>query len=131
MLTESIGGKCPICGYTKMFLRYGSVYYYKFDACPNCSFAFAHNDYDIVEKGQDVWDAIIDMYGYELDRLKLPRTIEGLKQWLENTDDGKPDLEGGTVWCYDNHNLKSPAYFAYPMKKVRKITDARKVNEVE
>jgi len=41
MLTESYGGKCPICGFDRILMRYGSTGYYQFDACPRCGFAYA------------------------------------------------------------------------------------------
>lgn len=33
MLTETLSGQCPCCGYDKMIQRYGSDGYYHLDGC--------------------------------------------------------------------------------------------------
>jgi Zn-finger nucleic acid-binding protein len=53
--TESFGGICPNCEYTKMFLRYGSGGIFEFDACPKCGFAFATNG-DSPLEGDEFWE---------------------------------------------------------------------------
>ena len=38
MLTETLSGKCPCCGYDKLLQRYGSLGYHQLDGCANCGF---------------------------------------------------------------------------------------------
>lgn len=46
MLTETISGKCPCCGYDKLLQRYGSMGHYILDACANCGFTYGTNHHD-------------------------------------------------------------------------------------
>jgi hypothetical protein len=45
MLTETISGKCPCCGYDKLLQRYGSHGYYQLDGCAKCGFGYGTNGY--------------------------------------------------------------------------------------
>lgn len=55
MLTETISGKCPCCGYNKMIQRYGSMGYYQLDGCPKCGFGYGTNHHDGDVFGIDAW----------------------------------------------------------------------------
>ncbi len=55
MLTETISGKCPCCGYDKLFQRYGSMGYVLMDGCANCGFGYASNAHDGESYGVDAW----------------------------------------------------------------------------
>lgn len=46
MLTETLSGKCPCCGYDKLLQRYGSMGYYLLDGCPKCGFGYGSNGHD-------------------------------------------------------------------------------------
>ena len=54
MLTETISGKCPCCGYDKLLQRYGSVGYLQMDGCPNCGFGYSTN-HEEETFGVDAW----------------------------------------------------------------------------
>jgi hypothetical protein len=55
MLTETLSGKCPYCGYDKLLQRYGSDGYYQMDGCPNCGFGYGSNHYDEQTFGVGAW----------------------------------------------------------------------------
>jgi hypothetical protein len=55
MLTETLSGKCPCCGYNKLLQRYGSFGYLQLDGCANCGFGYASNHHDDDEFGLSAW----------------------------------------------------------------------------
>jgi len=55
MLTETISGKCPCCGYNKLLQRYGSMGYYQLDGCPKCGFGYGTNHHDEPAFGIEAW----------------------------------------------------------------------------
>ena len=55
MLTETLSGKCPCCGYDKLLQRYGSMGYFVLDGCARCGFGYATNHYDGETFGVDAW----------------------------------------------------------------------------
>lgn len=55
MLTETLSGKCPCCGYDKLLQRYGSIGYYQLDGCPNCGFGYGSNHHDNDTFGLEAW----------------------------------------------------------------------------
>lgn len=55
MLTETLSGKCPCCGYDKLLQRYGSFGYIQLDGCPNCGFGYASNNLDYNCSGENAW----------------------------------------------------------------------------
>lgn len=74
--TESIGGECPICGFTRMFMRYGSSGWFQFDACPKCGFAYGENDKQFNAK--EVWESLIKEHKELLIKNKFPINRRGL-----------------------------------------------------
>lgn len=55
MLTETLSGKCPNCGYDKLLQRYGSFGYLQLDGCSNCGFGYATNHCDGESFGIQSW----------------------------------------------------------------------------
>jgi hypothetical protein len=55
MLTETLSGKCPYCGYDKLLQMYGSTGYYQMDGRPNCGFGYGTNNYDDEVFGVGAW----------------------------------------------------------------------------
>lgn len=55
MLTETLSGKCPCCGYDKMLQRYGSLGYYQMDGCPKCGLGYGTNQHEIESFGVEAW----------------------------------------------------------------------------
>ena len=55
MLTETISGKCPCCGYDKLLQRYGSSGYYQLDGCPKCGFGYGTNYHNEPSFGVEAW----------------------------------------------------------------------------
>lgn len=55
MLTETLSGKCPCCGYDKLFQRYGSSGYLQLDGCSNCGFGYSTNSFDNDNYGVNAW----------------------------------------------------------------------------
>ncbi len=68
MLTETLSGQCPCCGYDKMIQRYGSDGYYNLDGCLRCGFGYGSNGENGVW-GVDAWidfaKHILTASGYE------------------------------------------------------------------
>jgi len=118
MLIEDLG-TCPNCSYNRSLIRYGSQGYYKFDACPHCTFAFAHNDHDTVEFGQEVWDTIIENYSKILENAGFEKSINGLKLYVETIElDSERTIEH--VWVYSQKDLNNSEYYAVTMEEVYK-----------
>lgn len=119
--TESVGGKCPVCGYKRMLLRYSSRSngWYQFDACPNCTFAYATNGFD-EGFGKEVWDNILSYYSETLSSKALPISINGLKRLVEQeqSDDDLDKLIKDTVFQYDLKDLEDARFFALPIHVV-------------
>ena len=93
MLTESYGGICPNCGYDRMFIRYGSLYYFQYDACPNCCFAYGSNSFDIEARDMEVIEGIVDQMKVMLIERKLPLDNIGLMLYIETMSDIE-EIEG-------------------------------------
>jgi hypothetical protein len=55
MLTETLSGECPCCGYDKLLQRYGSIGYHQLDGCANCGFGYSSNHYDNDDFGVSAW----------------------------------------------------------------------------
>ena len=55
MLTETLSGKCPCCGYDKLLQRYGSLGYHQLDGCANCGFGYSSNHHDDDDFGVGAW----------------------------------------------------------------------------
>jgi len=99
MITDSWGGKCPICGFNRMLLRYGTDGWYQYDACPKCGFAYGNNGSIASDSPLDVWDAILATSKKILKSRNLPVTRRGLFLWVL-TLDGEPDKSRDTVFNY-------------------------------
>lgn len=87
MLTDSYGGICPNCGYDRMMVRYGSTYYFQFDACPNCCFAYGTNHFDPEARDMEVFDCILREMKQPLEEAGLPVTVDGIMRYLESLPD--------------------------------------------
>jgi len=46
MLTETLSGECPCCGYNKLLQRYGSFGYLQLDGCAKCGFGYSSDGVD-------------------------------------------------------------------------------------
>ena len=60
MLTETLSGKCPCCGYDKLLQRYGSMGYHQLDGCPNCGFSYGSNHHD---ESEPIGSGVLIRYG--------------------------------------------------------------------
>ena len=87
MLTDSYGGICPNCGYDRMLVRYGSFGYFQRDACPNCGFAYGHNNHDPEIRGHEIWVAEIEFLKTELDEKSFPHSMLGIMLYIETLPD--------------------------------------------
>lgn len=99
MLTDSYGGICPNCGYDRTMVRYGSLGYFQFDACPNCWFAYGHNNHDPEAFDWAVFECILDEMKQTLEENGFPVTVPGLMLYLE-TLPGIQEIE--SVFDYTN-----------------------------
>lgn len=86
MLTEDYNGVCPKCGFERCLVRYGSVGWYQFFACPNCEFAFGDNNVENFNQ-QEVWDSIIEAEGEHLKKHGFELSIKGIKDWVMSMDE--------------------------------------------
>jgi len=87
VLTDSYGGICPNCGYDRMLVRYGSSGYFQRDACPNCQFAYGHNDYDPEVRGQELWEGEIFEMRSILEERGFPVSVLGILLYIETLPD--------------------------------------------
>lgn len=80
MLTDTISGKCPCCGYDKLLQRYGSFGYLQLDGCSNCGFGYSSNHHDDPDFGIKAWidhaKYLIAMSEFESDELYQKRIDE-------------------------------------------------------
>lgn len=101
MLIESWGGKCPVCGFDRILMRYGSTGYYHFDACPRCGFAYGTNRQDIEDiDPMKVWKAILKGERQFLKSKNLPISIDGIYRWVISFT-SPPDKDRETIFVYD------------------------------
>jgi Zn-finger nucleic acid-binding protein len=91
MITESYGGICPVCGYKRMMLRYGSSGYLEYDACPRCGFAFASNGQDEPLVGKQFWKAFFVAEGRAMKHMGFPLTMKGVHAWMESLPEPKDE----------------------------------------
>ena len=114
MLTETISGKCPCCGYDKLFQRYGSMGYYQLDACLKCGFGYGSNYYDNEVFGIKAW---IDYGRYMLEMIEghglsqediqqLPnlKVREMLFEWVEKEE--RCDDISTTIFEYSDEEVE-------------------------
>ena len=87
MLTDSYGGLCINCGYDRTMVRYGSTYYFQFDACPNCWFAYGHNHFDPKVRDWDVLEIILNEMKNTLEEKGFPVSVFGIMLYLESLPD--------------------------------------------
>jgi len=104
-VTETYGGICPMCEYDRMLMRYGSMGWYQFDACPKCGFAYGTNHYDGEDTPEEVWKAVLDANGMILKKLGFPITRQGIFKWIESLD---PPImrERETVFSYSDKEIR-------------------------
>ena len=86
MISEDYNGVCPHCEYERCLVRYGSIGYFQFFACPNCEFCFGHNSEKDFSK-EEVWKSIIEAHKDVLDEKGFFHTITGLKMLVETFDE--------------------------------------------
>jgi len=106
MITESYGGKCPVCGFTRILMRYGSFGYYQFDACPRCGFAYGTNHDTENTNAKDVWKAILKADAKLLSDQGFPVTIEGMFEWVNSIVSPPPQTDRDTVFVYKKEDVE-------------------------
>jgi hypothetical protein len=106
MLTETWGGKCPVCGFDRILMRYGSTGYYQLDACPRCGFAYGTNMQDIVDTDpMEVWKAVLEAEQKFLKAKNLPKSIDGIYKWVMSFE-GIPDKERDSTFLYTDEHIE-------------------------
>lgn len=85
-VTEDYNGICPKCSYDRCLVRYGSVGYFHFFACPSCKFAFGNNGTESFSK-REVWKSIIEGHKNILEEKDFGLTIGGLKMMVESFEE--------------------------------------------
>jgi hypothetical protein len=104
--TDTYGGKCPNCGYNKIFMRYGSSGIFQYDACPKCGFAYGYNGHDKPLVGKEFWEdsVLFALFKPLLKENKLPISRQGLYRltlrWGNNLE------EPFSVFSYDEEAIK-------------------------
>lgn len=129
MLTKSYGGKCPVCGFDRILMRWGSTEHYQFDACPKCGFAYATNGRDIEDKWVETWNKILKNDGDLLKEQGFPITIDGMYKWLTSIINPKLDKSRETVFAYSDKYImkfKKSKFYKDRMKLLNK-RDVEKV----
>jgi ribosomal protein L37E len=71
MVIETIGEKCPCCGFDRVLHNYGDKEYFQFDACAVCG--FGSGGYVLLRdakwqskfvRGEELWGILEFIYGY-------------------------------------------------------------------
>ena len=114
MLTETISGKCPCCGYDKMVQRYGSIGYFQMDACPNCGFAYGTNHYDGEHFGEEVgigyFKHLLDCWSIEYQEKESNESIRR-KVFDKLEQEERCDDVEGTIFSYDEKDIQKHKEF--------------------
>lgn len=125
MLTETISGKCPCCGYNKMLQRYGSTGYHQLDGCANCGFGYSTNHHD----GEDFGVAAWLPYGKHILSLQYvePDTDEFYERSLEEFDKMSDEEARRMVfdWCekQERSDDVEETVFVYEGEDIQKHKD--------
>lgn len=122
MLTETLSGKCPCCGYDKLLQRYGSIGYFQLDGCANCGFAYGTNHHDEQVFGMDAlipyaihilacneseneFNKSYESHMIELNKMDKERIRRMLFDWCEKQERSN-DVDS-TVFTYSDDDIKS------------------------
>lgn len=121
MLTETISGKCPCCGYDKLLQRYGSMGYYQLDGCPKCGFGYGTNHHDddtfgveawlaygvhilaVVHAGEELTQEEYDKWLNEIDNLPVDEKRRMIFDWMEKQE--RCDDVETTVFKYGQEDV--------------------------
>lgn len=105
VVIETYGGTCPMCKYDRMLMRYGSMGWYQYDACPKCGFAYGTNHYEGEDTPEEVWKAILEADKAYLKELGFPVTRQGIFEWIESLD--PPTMrDRDTVFLYSDEEIE-------------------------
>ena len=121
MLTETLSGKCPCCGYDKLFQRYGSFGHEQLDGCPNCGFGYSSNGHVPDSFGVEAWlpygkhilcsqytepetDEFYERSMIDLNKLSDDEARELIFNWCE-TVERSDDMET-TVFVYTDEDIE-------------------------
>ena len=132
MLTETLSGKCPYCGYTKLLQRYGSLGYHQLDGCSNCGFGYSSNSHDEDDFGVSAWlgygkhilasqyitmetDELYDKERLRLDTLSEDQVRRMVFDWCEKT--GRLSDVETTVFVYSKEDLEKHKAFGLTVFK--------------
>jgi hypothetical protein len=132
MLTETLSGKCPCCGYDKLIQRYGSLGHLQLDGCANCGFGYSTNHHDGENFGVSAWlpyakhciacvesePQTEDSYQYTLEELnQLPdeEIRRMVFDWCEKQDRYNDVVD--TVFVYTEEDVKKHKEFGLPVFK--------------
>lgn len=98
-----IGGTCPLCSFDKTFQRHNneaSEGFYRFDACPQCGFAYGTNDVDPPQYNEEVFKFVLQIWSTELRAGSLPQTVDGLLTLAMERPEAQLDRTIPTVFRY-------------------------------
>ncbi len=132
MLTETLSGKCPCCGYNKLLQRYGSLGYLQLDGCANCGFGYSSNHYDGDAFGVGAWlpyakhilscqyiepetDEFYERSMVELDKLTDEEVRRLVFEWCEKQE--RCDDVDETVFKYSDEDIQKHKSFGLPVFK--------------
>ena len=130
MLTETLSGKCPCCGYDKMLQRYGSLGYHHLDGCANCGFGYSSNHYDDDDFGVGAWlpyakhilscqyiepetDEFYERSLEELNKLPDEEVRRMVFEWCEKQE--RCDDVEETVFKYSDEDIQKHKSFGLPV----------------
>jgi len=130
MLTETLSGKCPCCGYNKLFQRYGSIGYHQLDGCANCGFGYSSNHHDNDDFGVEAWlpyarhvlslmhvkpesDEFYERSLEELNELPDEDVRRMAFDWCEKQE--RCDDMEDTVFVYTNEDVEKHKSFGLPI----------------
>ena len=82
--TETYGGICPNCGYTKMMMRYGSHGWFLYDACQKCGFAYGTNWRDPPKTGNELWKSLVEYDGAIAELKGFKKSRKGIFDMIES-----------------------------------------------
>ena len=119
MLTETLSGKCPCCGYDKLLQRYGSYGHYQLDGCPKCGFGYGTNHHDGDTFGTEAW---IDYARHVLASSESDNYLSEFEDDPEvvRTENGYTN-NGGKTKEYKAYEKAISVLYSYPDSKIREM----------
>lgn len=109
MLTETLSGECPCCGYDKLLQRYGSSGHLQLDGCANCGFGYSTNHHDDDCFGVQAWlpyaRHLLSCLSIGTEGLSDEEVRRMVFDWCEK-EDRCDDVEG-TIFVYSDEDIQN------------------------